>query len=135
MAEVESILVIDDSEIVLTRIRHALVQAGYRVTTSTQTVGNAKQARSCDLVIVDLHMPGIDGSSVAGSLKSAFGDDERPLLYLYTTDEKANEKSAALGFDGCFTRKGDFDALLPQVQAALRLRRMRRAVQKKRAGV
>ncbi len=53
------ILVIDDSEVVLARIRGALVGAGYDVVTSSQTVGAARYLRGCNLVIVDFHMPGL----------------------------------------------------------------------------
>jgi len=128
----ERILVIDDSDIVLTRIRQVLVHAGYEVTTTTQTVGTARHLLSSDLVIVDYHMPGLDGGTVLASLKAALSDPaSRPPFYLYTTDERANERYKELGFDGCFTRKGDPQALPPQVQAALRLRRMTRGARSK----
>ncbi|MET0593923.1 MAG: response regulator, partial [Polyangiaceae bacterium] len=52
------ILVIDDSEVLLSRIKKALVDDGHMVTTTTQTVGNARHLATCDLVIIDYHMPG-----------------------------------------------------------------------------
>src|SRR6476469_10033727 len=55
------ILVIDDSEVLLSRIKKALIEDGHMVTTTTQTVGNARHLATCDLVIIDYHMPGING--------------------------------------------------------------------------
>ncbi|XXX78500.1 response regulator [Sorangium sp. So ce134] len=119
------ILVIDDSEIVLMRIRVELSSAGYDVTTTTQLVGAARHLRGCDLVIIDFFMPGLDGGAVLRSLKAAVSEGERPpLFYLYTTDAKAASRYAELGFDGVFGRKGDLLALTPQVQAALRIRKL-----------
>ncbi len=119
------ILVIDDSEIVLMRIRVELSSAGYDVVTTTQLVGTARHLLSCDLVIIDFYMPNLDGGMVVSSLKTAVPAGERPpLFYLYTADPAASARYAELGFDGVFGRKGDLLALTPQVQAALRLRKL-----------
>ncbi len=120
------ILVIDDSEVLLSRVKSALGAAGYEVIATTQTVGTARHLQGCDLVVVDFHMPGFDGKSVLGSLRGAIrtGTDA-PLFYLYTNDESATRDWSRHGFDGVFTRKGDDRALLEQVDAAFRMRRMR----------
>ena len=116
------ILVIDDSEVVLTRMKMALMSAGYEVMTTNQTVGAARFLKNCDLVIIDYHMPGLNGSAVVKSLKSALAAMDRvPLFYVYTSDESVENTCRTLGFDGSFVRKGDLSALVPQVQAALRL--------------
>ncbi|MDC0682919.1 MULTISPECIES: response regulator [Sorangium] len=125
MSQGGRILVIDDSEIVLMRIRVELASAGYEVVTTTQLVGTARHLRGCDLVIVDFFMPGLDGAAVLRSLKAAVPEgDKPPLFYLYTTDAEAGSRYAELGFDGVFSRKGDLLALTPQVQAALRIRKL-----------
>ncbi|WP_437571735.1 response regulator [Sorangium sp. So ce542] len=132
MAHGGRILVIDDSEIVLMRIRVELSSAGYDVVTTTQLVGTARHLRGCDLVIIDFFMPGLDGGAVLRSLKAAVPAGERPpLFYLYTTDAKAGAKYAELGFDGVFGRKGDLLALTPQVEAALRIRKLSSLVRAK----
>ncbi len=68
-----NILVIDDSEVMLSRIRRALEVEGYDVTATTRAVGNARHIPTCDLAIIDNHMPGIDGGTVIASLRSARG--------------------------------------------------------------
>jgi DNA-binding NarL/FixJ family response regulator len=132
MSPPERILVIDDSEVVLSRIKIALISAGYEVITTTQTVGVARYLRGCSLAIIDYHMPGFNGGAVMSLFRSALeGSQHRPLFYLYTTDPEAAGNAAELGFDGYFSRKGDLSALAPQVKAALRLSKLARLTSNK----
>jgi two-component system, OmpR family, response regulator len=126
MTKMKRILVIDDSEVMLERINNALVQAGYEVVTTTHIVGNARYLLTCDLVIIDFHMPGLDGSSVVSSLRSIANSSKNicPLI-VYTADEKIAAMHAQLGFDGAFTAKGDARALVRQVATLFRTMHMR----------
>lgn len=120
------VLVIDDSEIVLSRVKSRLEAEGYEVVTTTRTVGTARHLPNVDLVIVDYHMPGIDGAAVVASLKAALGASTKvPLFYLYTSNSSLRGTYRQLGFDGAFTNKGDDDELVRQVDAAYRLVRMK----------
>jgi len=120
------ILVIDDSELVLNRIRLVLEEAGFEVVTTSQTVGAARHLRGVDLVILDYHMPGITGESVAQSLRAAASAvGFAPDIYLYTSDPTISLKGT--DFQGALSKKGDDEALLSQVDAAFRIRRMRSA--------
>jgi CheY-like chemotaxis protein len=120
------ILVVDDSEVLLDRIKQRLEQADYVVITTTQTVGAARHLRTTNLVIIDWHMPGISGGEVLGSFLSASaGSASRPLFYLYTSDPTAAKGAKALGFDGCFVDKGNDDSLVSQVGAALRIAKLK----------
>lgn len=121
------ILIIDDSEIVLSQLKSTLEGEGYRVVTTAQTVGAGRFLRGTDLVVLDFHMPGMDGSDVLNSLQAASRSmDPQPLFYVYTTDKTIADSYRSLGFDGAFGDKGDATALLRQVQAAFRLVRIRR---------
>ena len=125
MSEAGNILVIDDSETLLASVEARLVAEGFDVIATTQTIGNARHLRAVDLVIIDFHMPGIDGGGVAESLRRAATEKSAALLYVYTSDEKVAADYKSHGFDGAFTRKGDLDALADQVRAAFRLMRTR----------
>src|SRR5690606_33767476 len=93
---------------------------------TTQTVGIARHLRQCDLVIIDYHMPGLDGRAVLDSLKSAAQScGATPLFYLYTSDATLVSQYRQLGFDGVFSQKGSADALVRQVEAVFRLQRLR----------
>ncbi|HMI85058.1 MAG TPA: response regulator [Polyangiaceae bacterium] len=126
------ILVIDDSEVLLSRIKKALVDDGHVVTTTTQTVGNARHLATCDLVIIDYHMPGINGLAVQQAMRAAAAHlDHEPLFYLYTSDRAVSSTYAELGFDGAFP-KGDEAVLAQQVRAVFRLSQIRAMAQKER---
>ena len=125
------ILVIDDSEVMLGRIRGALEAEGYDVVTTTRAVGNARHTVTCDLAIIDYHMPGIDGGTVIQSFRSATAaGGHRCLFYLYTSDAAIAKEHKKLGFDGVFTDKGDEAALVRQIRALFRMVQMR-AMKKK----
>jgi two-component system, OmpR family, response regulator len=120
------VLIIDDSETVLRLAQARLEDAGYEVLTTTQTVGAGRMLRGVDLVIVDFHMPGLDGAEVAESLRAAAGGvGAKPGFYLYTSDSKLRGRAQELGFDGELVDKANYDALAAQVDAALRLMRLR----------
>lgn len=123
----QRILLIDDSEIVLDRVKGRLSAEGYEVVTTSQTVGAARYTKNCDVVIIDFHMPGIDGRAVLDSLRAAHKNAAAgPLFYLYTSDEEKAGEHKKLGFDGAIVKKGDDDALVQQVAAIFRLVRLRR---------
>jgi CheY-like chemotaxis protein len=120
------ILVIDDSVVMLDRIRTRLEAEGYDVVTTTNGVGNARHIRTCDLVIIDYHMPGIDGGTVIQSLKAAAtAGGHACRFYLYTSDPVIAKDHKRLGFDGVFTDKGDEQSLARQVRAVFRMLQMR----------
>jgi two-component system NtrC family sensor kinase len=125
MAELGQILIIDDSATLLAQVEARLTAEGYGVISTTQTTGNARHLRVVDIVIIDFHMPGIDGGEVASSLRQAATEKSAAALYVYTSDDRVAADFASYGFDGAFTRKGDLDALANQVHTAFRLMRTR----------
>jgi len=111
---------------VLARVANRLGAAGYEVVTTNQTVGAARHLPGCELVILDYHMPGIDGQGVLESLRAAVSSwPKPPLFYLYTSDRAISSSYRRLGFDGGFSNKGDDGTLVRQVDAAFRLIRIK----------
>jgi len=126
MAEAPLIVVIDDSEVILDRIKMRLETDGYRVITTAQTVGAARLLRGASLVILDWHMPGMNGGDVLESLRAACENSKaRPLFYLYTSDPSVAAGAKNSGFDGSFVNKGDDDSLAQQVAAAMRIAKLK----------
>lgn len=124
------ILVIDDSQVMLDRIQVALIGASFDVVTTTQIVGNARYLATCDLVLVDYHMPGLDGAQVVASMRASTSRQKNKcLLYLYTFDDSIARNYRKLGFDGVFASKGDEQALTRQVVSLFRMLDVRRAVE------
>jgi CheY-like chemotaxis protein len=121
------IMVIDDSELVLARVQARLSREGYDVMTFSNPAGAAHQVGRCDLVLIDLHMPGTGGSEVLNSLRRATKALEvQPLFFVYTSDKTASRKHRDLGFDGALINKGDDESLVQQLAAALRFAKLRR---------
>ena len=126
------IVVVDDSYLILDKIRDWLTAEGYQVRVTTGHAAASKLVRTADLAIIDFHMPGLSGSEMVAMLR-----EEHPqlgcLYYLYTSDREVATKYEQLGFDGAFLRKGEEAALVPQVSAVFRTIRMRRLAEKLRA--
>jgi CheY-like chemotaxis protein len=117
---------VDDSPLILENARRVLEADGFRVTTTTQTVGAARFLVDCDLALIDYHMPGLNGASVIDSLRNATKTSGRTcLFYLYTSDASVAKNYAKEGFDGVLTGKGDDAALLRGVRAAFRVLNLR----------
>lgn len=124
--DLKKVLVIDDSWVVLESVRAALVAAGYTVRVSSEPDAAAKMAAWADLVIVDFHMPGVDGATLLPTLRMHARDAAPRLYYLYTSDAEVARKYETFGFDGGFLRKGEEKALVPQVDAAFRTIKLRK---------
>jgi CheY-like chemotaxis protein len=127
-----SIVVIDDSFLILERIRERLSAEGYQVRTTTGHVAAAKLIQRADLAIIDFHMPGIDGAEMLAMLRKSAPLGNPCLYYLYTSDRSVAARYEQLGFDGAFLRKGEEAALSPQVGAVFRTIRMRKLAKKLR---
>jgi CheY-like chemotaxis protein len=126
MSDKPLILVVDDSEVVLERVKHRLELEGYRVITTMQTVGAARHLKAATLAIIDWFMPGISGGEVLESFRAAVANSPaKPLFYVYSSDSAVGMNAKKIGFDGCFTNKGDDDSLVQQLAAALRFAKLK----------
>ena len=127
MSVVGKVLIIDDSEMVLERVKSRLQRESYEVATTSQPVGAARHLLLCDLVILDFHMPGMNGQEVLRSLKMLGANSgAAPLYFLYTSDKVLSRGYRELGFDRTLTNKGDDEALVQQVAVAVRLAKLRK---------
>lgn len=132
MKNAGEIVVVDDSYLILDRIRERLTAEGYHVRTTTGQSAAMKLVEFADLAIIDFHMPGIDGAEMLNTFKTSH--PQGPCLYyLYTSDRDVATRYQQLGFDGAFLRKGEEEALVAQVGAVFRTIRMRKLAQKLRS--
>jgi CheY-like chemotaxis protein len=126
------IVVIDDSYLILDRIRDGLRAAGYEVHTTPGAAAATLLVRTADLAIIDFHMPGIDGAEMLARLRRSAAPGNPCLYYLYTSDRAVAARYGEYGFDGAFLRKGEEAALVPQVGAVFRTIRMHKLAKKLR---
>ncbi|MCG2586401.1 EAL domain-containing protein [Massilia sp. TS11] len=90
------ILVVDDQAVNVQLFEYLLKNAGFThvdSTTDPRQVAPRFAAQRYDLLILDLHMPGMDGFEVMGALRPLAGDDYPPVLVV-TADP--DQKLAAL---------------------------------------
>jgi diguanylate cyclase (GGDEF)-like protein/PAS domain S-box-containing protein len=82
------ILVIDDDASTLLLIRAALVKAGYEVVTATDGERGlaALSGQPCDMVMLDVDMPGLSGFEVCARLRAIAGD-ELPIVMVTGMDD------------------------------------------------
>ncbi len=116
------ILLVDDSWSVLERLRASLSPKGYSIRLATTPSEATKLTTWAELVVVDFHMPGMDGGKLLPLLRTGA---PKALFYLYTSDGDVGRTFDTLGFDGAFLRKGDDLALMPQIDAAFRTIKLR----------
>jgi DNA-binding response OmpR family regulator len=113
------ILVIDDSQTLLEQMKARLSQEGYDVVTSSRALGNSEILRGAEVVLVDFHMPGVNGASMLRWMRKAVDvlGQSTTLFCLFTTDDAEAAKYREHGFDKVVTSKGNADAVVPQVNA------------------
>ncbi len=82
------ILVVDDEEVLAETLGRILEQAGYDVGVAFHGTAalQALQTQVWDAVVLDLHMPGVDGIAVLRNISQM---NWRPIVLVYTGDVSA----------------------------------------------
>ncbi len=100
-------VVIDDDDVVLAQMRDRFSPLGYDVITTTNPIGCARHLRDGALVLIDYHMPGVNGEFVVESLRAATRKANiECTFYLLTSDRDKVARHKALGFDGAVDKAG-----------------------------
>ena len=128
-----SILYLDDSPTALREVELALTPLGHTVRSALSVIDAKGKLAGTDLVIVDFHMPEMNGEQALAELRAAHHTREPPVYYLYTTDTNIAGRFKEFGFDGALTWKGNLDALGPQILAIARILKMRRFMSQNRS--
>jgi len=115
-----NILVVDDDPEIVSFLKRGLVYEGYTVETASNGLEALTRVRERepDMVILDIMMPGIDGTEVSKRLRAA---GNVPILML-TAKGTVADRVAGLdsGADDYLVKPFAFDELLARVRALLR---------------
>lgn len=120
------ILYVDDSAVQLLQVRTALAEVGHHVAIAADLTSARRLVADRELVIIDWHMPEMNGGQLLKALKQSVGDEVDTLYYVYTIDVEVAAKYREHGFDGAFTGKGSMETLVGQLDTAKRMLRLRR---------
>ena len=112
------VLIVEDNEMSVGLLRATLSRAGlvaiHAVTDSELAIEAMKELRP-DLILLDLHMPKVDGYQVLSQLRQL--DDEVPVLVLTAdTTREASHRALTLGANDFLTKPVD------TIEVALRVR-------------
>ncbi len=113
------ILIVDDDPDIVLVLVSLLEEAGYDVSTAEQTEELARLTEGGappDLIVLDRHLSGLDGSQVARQLKARETTRQIPILMLSAHPDAGREAQAA-GADGFLSKPFDLDVLLKTVGA------------------
>ncbi|MEE9289221.1 MAG: response regulator [Bacteroidota bacterium] len=117
MAEKKKILVVDDEDALRTVLSGELVGEGYDVETAADgdEAINVIQARTFDLVLLDIKMPKVDGFEVLKFLKSKYPNIKVIMLTGFADLKNAIE-SKKLGAEDFVSKPYDLVDLLTTIE-------------------
>ena len=115
-----TILVMDDDLLVLESLEDYLEQAGYAVVTASTAREALEQARetSCDVALLDMKMPEIDGFQVAAMLRQ-LQPDLRVVMFTGYASLETEARAAQLNFYEYLPKSNWYDLLLPTIERVL----------------
>ena len=127
-----SILVVDDNRGSLRLLAGLLLEQGFRVhpVISGEAALAVADAEPPDLVLLDVHMPGIDGYEVCRRLKANERTAGVPVIFLSAADETINKVQAfTVGGVDFVTKPYKAEEVLARIDAQLRLYRLQACVE------
>ena len=114
------ILVIDDDFFISEMLADDLTARGYGVSVATNArmVGRRMEEHPPDLILLDLMLPGMDGSEIGHLLRGHAPTARIPVLVV-SADRRIAQKAQSLGAQGWIAKPFDLDHLAAQIAATL----------------
>lgn len=115
-----TVLVVDDDESIRALVGHSLTQAGYDVLTAEDAIvaGHLVLGRPPDLIVLDVHMPYMDGFEFASALKADSTLPFIPIIFL-TAETGGHDRAMELGAVGYVRKPIENEALVSLVRQHL----------------
>lgn len=118
----KKLLVADDKATSRELIRTVLEEYGYAISEASDGVEALRCARELepDLIILDLHMPGVDGFGVAAELRREERFATTPIMALTASAMQGDrERALAAGFDSYVSKPIPLSVLREEVERLL----------------
>ena len=118
-----TLLIVDDDPGTRERLRAIFENADYRVVTATEASSALRVLKGvrCDLVALDLEMPGVDGLALCKLLRAQPVTSKLPIIALSESDDETRKVQAfTAGADDYITKPFSMREFRSRVRAALR---------------
>src|SRR6476619_456173 len=118
-----TLLIVDDDAAARDRLRDIFETAQYRVVTATESASALRVLKGvrCDLVALDLEMPGVDGLALCKLLRAQPTTSKLPIIALSESDDEARKVQAfTAGADDYITKPSTPGELLSRVSLHVR---------------
>ena len=118
-----TLLIVDDDAAARERLRDIFETAQYRVVTATEAASALRVLKGvrCDLVALDLEMPGVDGLALCKLLRAQPTTSKLPIIALSESDDEARKVQAfTAGADDYITKPSTPGELLSRVSLHVR---------------
>ena len=127
------ILVVDDEKVNVAALTRILRAAGYSnvlATTDPTAAPGLYQSQDSDVVLLDLHMPELDGYGVLEQLRAAAGPQAYVPVLVLTGDSSAEARRRALsaGAKDFLTKPFEVDEVLLRIRNLLETRYLHREI-------
>ena len=115
-----TILVMDDDLLALESLESYLRQASYTVVTASSAREAVEKARetSCDVAVLDMKMPEMDGFQVAAMLRQ-LQPDLQVIIFTGYASLETEARAAQLDFYEYLPKSNWYDLLLPAIERVL----------------
>ncbi len=113
------VLIVEDNKMNMTLLRDILSLNGYEIIEAlngAEGIGLVAE-KTPDIVLMDLHLPGMDGITATRILKADERFKDIPVLAITASATNADkERIIASGFDGCVTKPIVREVLLGELR-------------------
>ncbi len=126
-----TLLVVDDSEHERERLRRTFEDAGHRVFTAPDATSALRLLHNqrCDLIVLDVEMPGVDGLALCRLLRAQTATKQLPIVMLSASDDESRKVDAfAAGADDYILKPSSARELLTRTSAHLEAAQRTRAL-------
>jgi DNA-binding response OmpR family regulator len=126
------ILIVDDQQANVTLLERILAANGYKSVSSTihaREVCELHRKNRYDLILLDLHMPGMDGFEVIECLKASDPDADTPVLVI-TAQPESRLRALKAGAKDFISKPFEIAEIKVRVYNMLEIRMLHAAVKK-----
>jgi CheY-like chemotaxis protein len=122
MSHVSTVLVVEDNDMNMQLVEYLLEEGGFSIlkATSGEEALRLTSENTPDLILMDIHLPGMDGLSVVRRMKENERTQKIPILALTAHAMRGDrDRFLQAGCDGYISKPIDVKTFIPSIQRYL----------------